>query len=173
MPQVDIHPILQLAVFLSDQLQGEFATVHQIFTGPVSGDALLLLDYHGAVTLVDLLTDVSMPTGRLDASDREVLVEVGNILLNACLGTFGNLLSVRISFTVPRLHLESLTSFVTSLTIDHSELHYALTFSANFRLRHSTIGGYLVIVLGVSSLDHLLEAVALWEASQIGLEAPR
>ena len=33
----------------------------------------------------------------IDASAREVITEVGNILLNACLGTFGNLLKATTS----------------------------------------------------------------------------
>jgi chemotaxis protein CheC len=47
-----------------------------------------------------------------------VLTEVGNILLNACLGTFGNILKVQVSFSVPRLNLESLNQIVESLRIN-------------------------------------------------------
>ena len=68
------------------------ASVHQIFSGPVAGDALLMLDPIAASVLKELLTSEPALPLALDASTREVLTEVGNILLNACLGTFGNLL---------------------------------------------------------------------------------
>ena len=84
-------------------MPGEVASIHQVFGGPVAGDALLLLNHEGAVQLADLLTDGHAPSNRLDESAREVLTEVGNILLNACLGMFGNLLDVHVSFSVPRL----------------------------------------------------------------------
>ncbi len=158
-PRVAVRAISELGDELSGLIQGEITTVHQIFTGAVSGDAFLMLDYQGALLLCDLLTDRQPRAPRLDASDREALAEVGNILLNACLGTFGNLLQVHISFTVPRLHLEEVTDLVDSLTIGQDELRYALIIYTTFRLRESAIGGYLVIVLGIASLDRLLQAV--------------
>lgn len=158
-PRVSLCPIGELHTTLKDVIQGDVATVHQIFSGALSGSALLLLDFDGAVHLSGLLTDGRVPLNRLDASDREVLMEVGNILLNACLGTFGNLLKVHISFSVPRLHVESLSRLLGSLTIDSQELQAALVVLTNFQLRDSTVGGYLVIILGVSSLDRLLDAI--------------
>ena len=65
-------------------------------------------------------------TPYLDESAREVLTEVGNILLNACLGMFGNLLHVHVSFSVPRLHLESLDDLVASLMTNGNDRRYAL-----------------------------------------------
>ena len=58
--------------------------------------------------LKELLTNEPALPLSIDASAREVITEVGNILLNACLGTFGNLLKVQVSFSVPQLSLESL-----------------------------------------------------------------
>ena len=158
-PRVSIHPINQLQVPLGQIIQGEVASVHQIFTGPVAGDAMLLLNLEGALALSELLTDERVPLGRLDASDREVLAEVGNIILNACLGTFGNLLKVHISFSVPRMQVDALEGLLKSLVVDQHELRYALVVITNFTLKDSTVGGCLVIVLGVASLEKLLAAV--------------
>jgi chemotaxis protein CheC len=165
-PQVSIHSMNELPDTLAGFVKGEVATVHQIFTGPVAGDALLLLDYDGAVVLASLLTNEQAPAARLDESGREVLTEVGNILLNACLGMFGNLLHVQVSFSVPRLHLESLNSVLRSLVIGKEELRYALVVYTAFRMRDSEVTGYLVIVLGVASLDRLMREVENWEERQ-------
>ena len=94
-PEVSVHPIDQLWQALSHLVQGEVASVHQVFTGPVAGDAFLLLNFDGATRLVDLLTGPSMQAHYLGASGKEVIAEVGNILMNACLGVFGTLLKVR------------------------------------------------------------------------------
>jgi chemotaxis protein CheC len=103
----------------------------------------------------------------LDASTKEVLTEVGNIVLNACLGVFGNLLQVQVTFAVPRLHVESINKVLSSITIAHEELHYALTIQTKFTLRDSNVGGYLVIILGVTSLDRLLDELERWEKRQL------
>ena len=165
-PQVSLYPISQLAVELSKFLPAEIATVHQVFSGPLAGDALLLLNYEGAVMLTDLLTDEHAPSTRLDESAREVLTEVGNIMLNACLGVFGNLLHVWVSFSVPHLHLETLNDLVDSLIADKDEVRYALVIYTAFRLRDSAISGYMVIALSVASLDRLIREVERWEQRQ-------
>ena len=165
-PQVSLFPISQLAVELSKFLPAEIATVHQVFSGPLAGDALLLLNYDGAVMLTDLLTDEHAQSTRLDESAREVLTEVGNILLNACLGVFGNLLHVWVSFSVPHLHLETLNDLVDSVIADKDEVRYALVIYTAFRLRDSAISGYLVIALSVASLDRLIREVERWEQRQ-------
>ncbi len=165
-PKVGIYPVTELSARLSDFLPAELASVHQIFTGQLTGDALLLLNYDGAVMLSDLLTDELVRSKRLNESAREVLTEAGNILLNACLGVFGNLLQVRVSFSVPRLHLDTLDHLVKSLTIEKEELRYALVIYTAFRVRDSAIKGYLVIALSVVSLDRLLQEVEKWEENQ-------
>lgn len=165
-PKIAIYPVNELMTKLAEFLPAELASVHQVFTGPLTGDALLLLNYDGAVTLTDLLTDDFIHSHRLNESAREVLTEVGNILLNACLGVFGNLLQVRISFSVPRLHLENLGDLVRSLVIDKEELRYALVIYTAFRVRDSAITGYLVIALSVVSLDRLIHEVEKWEEDQ-------
>lgn len=165
-PKVAIYPVSELTSRLAVFLPAELASVHQVFTGPLTGDALLLLNYDGAVTLTDLLTDESVRSHRLNESAREVLTEVGNILLNACLGVFGNLLQVRVSFSVPRLHLETLGRLVRSLVIDREELRYALVIHTAFGVRDSAISGYLVIALSVVSLDRLIQEVENWEERQ-------
>jgi chemotaxis protein CheC len=162
-PEVTVYPTADLSGALAKFVPGEVASIHQVFAGPIAGDALLLLNYEGAVHLTDLLTDEQVPSKHLDESAREVLTEVGNILLNACLGMFGNLLHVRVSFSVPRLHLESLDELLGSLITDKSEMHYALVIYTAFHIRDSSISGYLVIVLSVASLDRLIQEVEAWE----------
>jgi chemotaxis protein CheC len=165
-PQVSVHPITDLHSALRPLIQDEVATVHQIFSGPVAGDALLVLDYAAAGALKELLTDEPALPLPIDASAREVLTEIGNILLNACLGTFGNLLQVQVSFSVPRLNLETLSEVLKSLLVGREGLRYALVVHAGFRLRETELTGYLVIVLSVASLDRLIRAVEQWEQRQ-------
>ena len=47
-PHVSIHPIQELKEALRAFVDDQVATVHQIFSGPVGGDALLVLDFKAA-----------------------------------------------------------------------------------------------------------------------------
>jgi chemotaxis protein CheC len=161
-PDVHIFAIEDVGKELEGSIEGEIATVHQLFTGAVAGDALLIIDHRSAGILKELLTDEPALPLMVDASAREVVTEVGNILLNACLGTFGNLLKVQVSFSVPRLDLNTLDGVLQSLIVDHQELQYALVVRAAFSLRDSDVHGFMVIVLGIASLDRLIRAVEDW-----------
>ena len=162
-PNVAVYPMDQLQGVLATMVHGEVATVHQVFTGPVAGDAFLALDARAAALLKELLTNEPALPLRLDASTQEVVTEVGNVLLNACLGTFGNLLKVHVSFSVPKLSIDSLGFVLDSVTVGQQELRYALVVHAGLRLREGTVRSYLIIVLSVSSLDALVQAVERWQ----------
>ncbi|HEY9813550.1 MAG TPA: chemotaxis protein CheC, partial [Candidatus Sericytochromatia bacterium] len=106
-------------------------------------------------------------TDNLDITASEVLLEVGNILLNACLGMFGNLLEMQVAFAVPRLHLEVLYGLLNSLLIGNHGLRYGLVIGTAFKLENSPVSGYLVIVLGVGSLNGLIRAINAWADQEI------
>lgn len=146
---------------LTELVDGDLATVHQIFGGPVAGDAVLLLEYEKAVLLANLMTDGDVALGgRLDQSAREVLSEIGNVVLSSCLGAFGNVLQVAVTFSVPRIHIESLDGLLRSVVVDQEEgMAYALVAATRFRLSELEVSGYLIVVIGVQSLALVSEAL--------------
>ncbi len=164
-PTITIHPMDALARELGSFVTGEVATVHQVFSGPVSGDAVLILNYEGGIKLSNLLVDEDLRSPRFDSCTGDILTEVGNMLLGACLGMFGNLLRVHLTFSMPRLHLDSLEHLLTSICIGTDELRYAIVITASFNILAQGVNGRIVIVLGVSSMDRLIQAVDCWEAS--------
>jgi chemotaxis protein CheC len=165
-PMVACHPMDRLATELASFATGEVASVHQLFAGPFSGDAILLLNYEGAVKLSNLFVEEHLRLQRLDSSAGDILTEVGNMLLSACLGVFGNLLHIHVSFSVPRLNLDSLHHFLTSISIGGNELLYAVMITSSFNIQEQGVDGRLVIVLGVSSLELLIQAVEQWESGE-------
>jgi chemotaxis protein CheC len=165
-PEVTMCPVLKLGEALRPYIDGEIATVHQVFSGPVAGDALLVLDHRSGAILKELLTDETALPLEIDASAREVIAEVGNILLNACLGVFGNLLKVQVSFSVPHVTLEAIEAVLQSLLVEREGLRYALVVHAGFKTKSSTVTGYLIIVLSVASVARLIESIDRWEAER-------
>ena len=165
-PEVAIHLIPEIKEKLERVIIGEVASVNQVFSGPITGNAILLLDREAAMLLNRLLTDRA-DTPELDGAAREVITEVGNIVLNACLGAFGNLLKVQVTFTVPYLQFESVNKVLKSITVAGNELEYALIIHTRFHMRASDVSGYLVIILGVTSLDRLLLELKKWEEREL------
>ena len=165
-PQVAIHEMTKVATVLQPLIKGDVASVNQVFSGVIAGNAMLILDTGAALLLNRLLTDRPEAIA-LDAAAREVIVEVGNIVLNACLGVFGNLLQVQVSFAVPALQVESFHDVIRSIRIAGGELQYALVIHTRFQMRASDVTGYLVIMLGVTSLERLMLELRRWEDRQM------
>lgn len=158
---ISVHSISGLPAALSTVGEGEVATVSQIFKGSMSGNALLLLNYESAALMMNLLT-VKQNDAFLNISAYEMLTEVGNILLNACLTMLGNLLDTQVLFSVPLLNLQKLNVVIHSLVAGKSELRYALLARTSLHLHENWVSGYVVVVLGVPSLHCLIKAIETW-----------
>jgi chemotaxis protein CheC len=158
-PDVDIYPLDQMTNALFPLLNRNITTIHQVFTGTLAGDLMLIMDLESAAVLVDLLNGGTGNVRTMTASDKETLVETGNILLSAFCGSFGNLLRVHLSFAVPDIRLESIQEMLTSLMIGNQEIQYALIVRIHFRLLTGTVDGYVIIVMGVHSLEALISSM--------------
>ncbi|HEX2779696.1 MAG TPA: hypothetical protein VHM30_09365 [Gemmatimonadaceae bacterium] len=164
LPRLWVCPIEEMHSRLLGLLEGDLATVHQIFRGSVTGDAVLVLQYDSATRLAGLMTQGGVALGgRLDQSAREVLAEVGNVILSACLSAFGDMLHVAVSFSVPRIHVESLEGLLSSLLVDNEDLRFALIAATRFRLTEGEVGGYLIIAVGMTSLSLITRALSARE----------
>jgi chemotaxis protein CheC len=164
LPRLWICPVEEVRARLEGLIDGDLATVHQVFKGNVNGDAVLVLEYESAAHLASLLTsgDVALG-GRLDQSAREVLTEVGNVILSSCLSAFGDMLQVAVAFSVPRIHVESLEGLLRSLKVDHTDVQYILLVATRFQLTEGAVGGYLMIAIGITSLSIISQALAMRE----------
>lgn len=167
-PKVSIHPIAAIGPMLDDIMRSPVACVNQRFSGALAGNALLLLDKPSAIILSRLLTDDRAASGQFDSNAQEIITEVGNILLNACLGVFGNLLHVQVNFFVPRLSLDQVSNVIANVANSAQErVSFGLMIHTHFQAKAEDVNGYLVIVLGIASLDRLLSELRNWEDRQL------
>jgi chemotaxis protein CheC len=166
-PTVSSHPIAGLAESLAEFGTSELISVHQAFTGPFSGDAIMCVNTEGAVRLSSLFLEEHLQSQQLNTFSAEILTEIGNMLLGACLGVFGNLLQMHITFSVPELHRGSLQQFLGSLTNAAGEMRHAIVIDSSFNIPDRGDAGRMAIVLNVASLDRLTHAVDQWEGNAI------
>lgn len=153
-------PVDEMESRLLTLCNGDLATVHQIFSGAVAGDAILLIEYDKATALSRLMTgDTVALAGRLDQSAREVIAEIGNIVLSACLSAFGDMLRVSVAFSVPRIRIESVKGLLRNLAPQGQEAQYAMIAATRFRLSELEVDGYLVVIVGVTSLAIISRAL--------------
>lgn len=164
-PRVAIYEIDLIPAMVEDLLGPSVASVTQPFTGPVSGNALLLLAEPSALVLGGLLSEVGFEPRSFDSNAREISTEVGNILLNACLGVLGSLLRLQVNFAVPHMRLERSARLIEVLAAAAEEkLTHCLMIDTKFKVREGSVTGYVVIALGRNSFDRLMLELGAWES---------
>jgi chemotaxis protein CheC len=170
-PELDVFNLADLGKVFEPIWKNHLLTVHQVFSGKISGDTMLLIDTQNAARLTALM-DVRVSEDLSAAADGDgvlpyhvqpkvidTLSEVGNILLSAFTGSFGNLLRIHVTFTVPRLEKESVLHLIESLRVGGSDVQYAVVVKLYFRLPEDNIGSHLLILMGVDSLESLFSAM--------------
>ncbi len=132
--------------------------VHQHFSGGLHGDVILFMEMDIASVFIDLLSGGPGSPRRLTPSDREALLEVGNILLNAYIGSFGNLMNTQINISVPQLHLNALNRIFKDIQ-DSEANHHVLLVWTKFLLHNGTVAGHVALILDGESLDSLFQLI--------------
>lgn len=159
-PRLSLIGPAEIEAAIGSHFTSQVTCVNQVFTGPIAGRATLLLDSHAARILAELVSDSAQPPTPVEIE--ETANEVGNVLINACLGVFGNLLRVQVGFTVPNVQVKSAAQMVQSFKVESETLDHTLLVHTRFRLKQSNVVGYLALMLGVASYDRLIEEVDDW-----------
>ena len=158
-PRVELLSIPELRSVMIPLSSGSEIIVHQIFKGSLSGNTLLFMDIQSATILVDLLSGGSGVSHDLTDYDREAMLEIGNILLNSYIGSFANLLNTQIAFAVPNLCDETLHDMLDHFELAEGQLSYTLLVKTEFHFTNRSIGGYVVLIIGINSLEELFRAI--------------
>lgn len=167
-PSIHLVAMEEMDAFLGRSLSGTVVCINQAFAGPLTGNAMLLMDKASASILSNLLERHAI-FSREEGVARDVMTEAGNVFLNACLGAFGNLLEIQISFAVPRFELDSVPALLRSISLSGEHLTHAVVAQTRFSLRQSAVSGYLVIIMGLTSLQCVVRGLEQWERGDAGV----
>jgi chemotaxis protein CheC len=130
--------------------------VSQAFDGPFAGKAFLIFSERSGSSFVALLAGEMMSGDALLRFEDEALGETANVVLNACLGSVGNMLRERIHLAAPVVTRSEGRGIADSLGASGDEVVLLLYIS--FGVARHDITGYVALVLDQQSL-HALQAI--------------
>ena len=137
---------------------GPASIVRQSFEGPFHGDALLIFPARESLELVRVLLAEPSPTETMTELEREALLEVGNIILNACLSSIADLLEQEITNALP-VYVETPPAELVEALIADPEW-YIIFLRIDFMVQRTDLHGNIVFVLDVPAADAFGAAVA-------------
>jgi chemotaxis protein CheC len=136
--------------------------VRQAFDGEFSGRALLIFPEANSLELVRAVAGEHLSLEDIAELEDEALAEIGNIILNSCIGTISNLLQRNLKMSLPEILRGQGQDFfdLSKPTIEDVVLFIRI----NFSLLGREISGYVALVMDLPSLASLRSLVAAFIA---------
>ena len=89
--------------------------------------------------------------------DFDVIKEIGNIVLNSVVGEVGNLLDLKLNYTLPEVKIFNRADFLKD--IDSNEYMYILILHITFLIEDTRIEGAILVRLTLNSLAEIMEKI--------------
>ena len=163
-PSVRLVSPADIAEIIKSTAGQKLATVRMGFSGKLQGTAGLVFPTDSASKLVALLTGEEAGTPDLDSLRAGALTEVGNILLNAVMGSITNVLERHISYELPTYSEETPEDLAEAVrsqadaAVLLAQTHF-LVGQSHFSLEQEKIEGEVTLFFGTDSFEVLLERI--------------
>lgn len=132
----------------------DICVVSQDFSGPFDGSALLMFHEASSMALAQTVLRTEEPVQAITELEREALTEIGNIILNACLSSFGDLLDREVATSLPRF----LAGPSGAMLKGARGYDVVLVVKVDFNVEGRDIEGYVTFVLNVDSVSAFRDA---------------
>jgi|SRR5208282_1257625 len=158
-PELRLVPIGEIADVYKTVLGTDIlSTVMQEFQGNFSGVTALVFPQDSALSLVNLLSGDQSPATDMDSVQVETLKEVGNIIINAVMGSISNVLSEHFSFSLP-VYYEGQLSSIAANHLTSEEDAWVVIARTQFLIESMQIEGTILLVLEVGSMEQLMKSL--------------
>ena len=154
-PEIEIIPNVTAKTKLNFDSTMEISAVTQRFDGDFKGQALLMFSKESGLQLVSTLLGNQVPLNVLSDLEQDSLVEIGNVVLNACFGTVINFLKSSIDIEMP----EFIQGNIDKIFTYTSEQDWSLYIKVKFSLPNDNIEGHISFLMDITSLEVFQESV--------------
>ena len=152
-PRIKLIEVSNIGPYIAKLVNGDMliTAVRQSFYDDLSGEAITIFSAEGCRDLADLM---GYQTELDPHTEKEVLFDVSNILVGACLNGIAEQLSANLSFSAPSLIAENTTAN-SLLAPDSLPWDYALQMEVNFSLEQRNFVSHLVIMMAEDAIGSL------------------
>ena len=134
---------------------GIASAVRQAFIGELRGEAIVIFAEHSADDLAALLAYGDALDG---PASRELLLDISNVLVGACLGGIAQLLRTAIGFSAPSLLADQVATGKL-LQVDEISARSAVLVEVRFGIEQRTFCSHLVMLMPDDAVAALRRAL--------------
>jgi chemotaxis protein CheC len=162
-PKIQVINIGTLPEYLRDTLNasGKTRIVDQRFWGDFNGSGFLVFPTGAGDDLISLLEDnriEDLHSKSKELIEQEVLTEIGNILIGACVGKMSELLNTFVTYSPPRVMTEN-ESECKHLVEQFDPDQPAIVMKTVFKFKQKDVNGFLLILTNQESIAWLRKSL--------------
>lgn len=167
-PSISFINRTEAARLLGNSVEGQqrICGVSQHYEGAFDTHAILMFPEDKSLAIVRLMVGDSIPLEELSDMEQEAMCEIGNIILNACIGTLANIFQQELRGSLPEYHVGTSDEILGASGSEPDSV--VLMLHIDFALDKHQIQGYVAFVLDVSALHDLKEQINRYIARAIG-----
>lgn len=158
-PSVEIVTRKSAASLIGQRESEKLVAIQQQFEGPFSGRALLIFPESNGLSLVRAILGDEMGEADLADMEEEALAETGNVILNGCLGSMGNMLQHTLKMSLPHVRRGD-SHLLFEVLPGATEEGYVLFLYINFSVKEHDIRGYIAMIMDLPSMERLKQHIA-------------
>ena len=162
-PSIHIGELSEMSSLLGEPQGNSNTTIVQDFEGDFSGRALLAFPSASGISLAQIISGVDETVNELDVDLGGILEEIGNIVLNAVLGSIGNMTNSGMVYSVPEFYpsIPPLQLIQNRRTNVEDDCDYLLLADAQFRISNRDVTGSLLIAFDTGAIEMILSTLQL------------
>lgn len=131
--------------------------VSQHYEGAFSTEALLMFPEQKSLEIVRLMVGEAVPLAELSGMEQEAMSEIGNIILNSCVGTLANIFQHELHGSLPVYHVGSSDEILDATGTRADTV--VMMLHIDFILQKHQIHGYVAFILDVTALTDLKDQI--------------
>ena len=158
-PEIKLIPAEDLSDYIQETIKDHKTTsiVAQSYWGKFKGNALLIFPSGAGrelITMLDPEANQSASGDQLNILEDEALIEIGNILIGACISKLSEMLNDHTAYSPPKVisHDSSESSLFENIIKPN---HSAITMNTVFSFEGRNINGYLFLINDPESIKWL------------------
>jgi chemotaxis protein CheC len=153
-PSISFVNRTEAALMLVDSNTRRICGVSQHFYGAFDTEAILMFPEDKSLEIVRLMVGESVPLKELTDMEQEAMSEIGNIILNSCVGTLANIFGQELEGSLPVYHIGTSEDILAASGTYQGEA-IVLMLHIDFVLEKHQIHGYVAFILDVTALHDL------------------
>ncbi len=158
LPRISFTKIETMRNLFDTHYQNWSSCVEMEFSGEFEGDSILIFNKQSAYRWTQIISQAQFGSVEevVPEMEKDLLLEVGNIIINSCIGSISNLLDTVVNYQLPVFFTHVGSGLFDDLLERNRSLDFGIIINSNFVFAAEEISMDLVVTVQKSSIEYVL-----------------